>query len=74
MQNVNSRKKMYKSGKNWVAATVVAAAAAIVPMVSTESAYANEEVAQTTSAWRAKTVSSGRSRSSRRSKVHGSSW
>ncbi|MBJ7688047.1 CHAP domain-containing protein [Weissella confusa] len=56
MQNVNSRKKMYKSGKNWVAATVVAAAAAIVPMVSTESAYANEEVAQTTSAWRAKTV------------------
>ena len=56
MQNVNSRKKMYKSGKNWVAETVVAAAAAIVPMVSTESAYANEEVAQTTSAWRAKTV------------------
>ena len=56
MQNVNSRKKMYKSGKNWVAATVVAAAAAIVPMVSTESAYANEEVAQTTSAWRAKKV------------------
>ena len=56
MQNVNSRKKMYKSGKNWVAATVVAAAAAIVPMVSTESAYANEEVAQTNSAWRAKTV------------------
>ncbi|TGE75281.1 KxYKxGKxW signal peptide domain-containing protein [Weissella confusa] len=56
MQNVNSRKKMYKSGKNWVAATVVAAAAAIVPMISTESAYANEEVAQTTSSWRAKTV------------------
>lgn len=26
MQNVNSRKKMYKSGKNWVAAAVVAAA------------------------------------------------
>ncbi|WP_447408490.1 CHAP domain-containing protein [Weissella confusa] len=56
MQNVNSRKKMYKSGKNWVAATFVAAAAAIVPMISTESAYANEEVAQTTSSWRAKTV------------------
>ena len=56
MQNVNSRKKMYKSGKNWVAATVVAAAAAVAPMISTESAYANEEVAQTTSSWRAKTV------------------
>ena len=56
MQNVNSRKKMYKSGKNWVAATVVVPAAAIVPMISTESAYANEEVAQTTSSWRAKTV------------------
>ena len=49
MQNVNSRKKMYKSGKNWVAA-------AVAPMISTESAYANEEVAQTTSSWRAKTV------------------
>ncbi|MCS9995971.1 CHAP domain-containing protein [Weissella confusa] len=56
MQNVNSRKKMYKSGKNWVAAAVVAAAAAVAPMISTESAYANEEVAQTTSSWRAKTV------------------
>ena len=47
---------MYKSGKNWVAAAVVAAAAAVAPMISTESAYANEEVAQTTSSWRAKTV------------------
>ena len=56
MQKVNSRKKMYKSGKNWVAAAVVAAAAAVAPMISTESAYANEEVAQTTSSWRAKTV------------------
>lgn len=56
MQNVNSRKKMYKSGKNWVAAAVVAAAAAVAPMISTESAYANAEVAQTTSSWRAKTV------------------
>ena len=39
-----------------MAAAVVAAAAAVAPMISTESAYANEEVAQTTSSWRAKTV------------------
>ena len=54
MQNANSHKKMYKSGKNWVAATVVAAAVAIVPMVMTTSVSADES-AQPTSSWRAKT-------------------
>ena len=46
---------MYKSGKNWVAATVVAAAVAIVPMVMTTAVSADES-AQPTSSWRAKTV------------------
>ncbi len=55
MQNANSHKKMYKSGKNWVAATVVAAAVAIVPMVMTTAVSADES-AQPTSSWRAKTV------------------
>lgn len=58
MQNVTSRKKLYKSGKNWVAGTVLAAAALVMPMFHMEATYANEEVAptQTTSSWRAKTV------------------
>jgi len=55
MQNANSHKKMYKSGKNWVTATVVAAAVAIVPMVMTTAVSADES-AQPTSSWRAKTV------------------
>ncbi|WP_309137029.1 COG3942 and LysM peptidoglycan-binding domain-containing protein [Weissella cibaria] len=58
MQNVTSRKKLYKSGKNWVAGTVLAAAALVMPMFHMDATYANEEVAptQTTSSWRAKTV------------------
>lgn len=58
MQNVTSRKKLYKSGKNWVAGTVFAAAALVMPMFHMDATYANEEVAptQTTSSWRAKTV------------------
>lgn len=58
MQNVTSRKKLYKSGKNWVAGTVLAAAAMVMPMFHMDATYANEEVApaQTTSSWRAKTV------------------
>ncbi|MCT0957117.1 CHAP domain-containing protein [Weissella cibaria] len=58
MQNVTSRKKLYKSGKNWVAGTVLAAAALVMQMFHMDATYANEEVAptQTTSSWRAKTV------------------
>ena len=47
MQNVTSRKKLYKSGKNWVAGTVLAAAALVMPMFHMDATYANEEVAPT---------------------------
>ncbi|MBJ7676842.1 CHAP domain-containing protein [Weissella confusa] len=55
MQNANSHKKMYKSGKNWVAAMVATVAVAMVPMTMTTSASADDS-AQPTSSWRAKTV------------------
>lgn len=55
MQNANSHKKMYKSGKNWVAALVATVAVAMVPMTMTTSASADDSV-QPTSSWRAKTV------------------
>ena len=58
MQNANSHKKMYKAGKNWVAAmvaTVATVAVAMVPMAMTTSVSADES-AQPTSSWRAKTV------------------
>ena len=55
MQNANSHKKMYKAGKNWVAAMVATVAVAMVPMAMTTSVSADES-AQPTSSWRAKTV------------------
>ena len=55
MQNDNSHKKMYKAGKNWVAAMVATVAVAMVPMAMTTSVSADES-AQPTSSWRAKTV------------------
>ncbi len=55
MQNANSHKKMYKSGKNWVAAMVATVAVAMVPMTMTTSASADDST-QPTSSWRAKTV------------------
>ena len=55
MQNANSHKKMYKSGKNRVAAMVATVAVAMVPMTMTTSASADDS-AQPTSSWRAKTV------------------
>ena len=55
MQNANSHKKMYKSGKNRVAAMVATVAVAMVPMTMTTSASADDSV-QPTSSWRAKTV------------------
>ncbi|TGE76194.1 CHAP domain-containing protein [Weissella confusa] len=55
MQNANSHKKMYKAGKNWVAAMVATFAVAMVPMAMTTSVSADES-AQPTSSWRAKTV------------------
>lgn len=55
MQNANSHKKMYKSGKNWVAVMVATVAVAMVPMTMTTSASADDS-AQPTSSWRAKTV------------------
>ena len=55
MQNANSHKKMYKSGKNWVAAMVATVAVAKGPMAMTTSVSADES-AQPTSSWRAKTV------------------
>ena len=55
MQNANSHKKMYKAGKNWVAAMAATVAVAMVPMAMTTSVSADES-AQPTSSWRAKTV------------------
>ena len=55
MQNANSHKKMYKAGKNWVAAMVATVAVAMVPMAMTTSVSADES-AQPTSSWRAKTL------------------
>ena len=55
MQNANLQKKMYKAGKNWVAAMVATVAVAMVPMAMTTSVSADES-AQPTSSWRAKTV------------------
>ena len=55
MQNANSHKKMYKAGKNWVAAMVATVAVAMVPMAMTTSVSADES-AHPTSSWRAKTV------------------
>lgn len=47
MQNVTSRKKLNRSGKNWVAGTgtVLAAAALVMLMFHMDATYANEEVA-----------------------------